>query len=138
MSEKDKIKKDESPLRKMLVDSHGSKYRSLKSLNEARHTKNAYLIMEGDDGGQIYLVIPIRLVKCDEKILGALLKDLDFRVWNDISMANIYYEIYEPHTIVGGGMGGGKAEGGLWVHEDFENIKNKIAKVLNGLSTSLN
>ena len=138
MSEKDsQIQNHESPLRRMMSDSYGVKYTALESLAEARNMNNAYLIMQGDEGGQIYLVIPANLVKCDEKALEVLLKDLDSLSWDDISMANIYYEVYKPNTAVSGGMGGGRAEDGLWVHKDFESIRSKIGRVLEGFSASI-
>ena len=93
--------------------------------------------MEGDSGGQIYLVAPIGLVKCDEKILENLLKSLDALAWDDISMTGIYYEVHDPDGGISGGMGGGKTGKELWVHRDFDNIKDKIAQVLDGTTESI-
>lgn len=137
MTDNDDIQKHESPMRKMVFDSHGESYIAFKSLEEARQTPNAYLVMEGDDGGQIYLVVPISLVKCDEKTLENLLKSLDALAWDDISMAGIYYEVHDTNDGVSGGMGGGKAGKELWVHKDFENIKDKITKVIDGTIESI-
>lgn len=137
MAENKNISEHESPMRKMVHDSHGETYTALKSLDDAKKTPNSYLVMEGDDGGQIYLVTPITLVKCNDKTLENLLKSLDALSWNDISMANIYYEVHGSNSIVSGGMGGGKAEKELWVHKDFEKIKDKIAQVLDGMAESI-
>ena len=131
------IKKHESPLRRMIADSHNKEYEALHSLDEARKTKNAYLIMEGDDGGQIYLVVPVGIIKCDEAVLKTLLYDLDAMAWDDSSMAGLYYEIHEADTVVAGGMGGGRAEKNLWVHKDFDGIKDKIKKVIVGETQSI-
>lgn len=131
------ILKHESPIRKMQSDANGKKYTALKNLEEARQAGNAYLIMEGDDGGQIYLVAPVAIVKTTEDTLNDLLKDLDSKAWDDISMAGLYYETHEPNTAVSGGMGGGMAENSLWVHKDFEGFKDKIQKVIEGLSNSI-
>ncbi len=132
------IQNHESSLRKMVSNSHGTKYEALSNLEEARKVNSAYLIMEGDDGGQIYLVVPAKIIRCDHKVLETLLKDLDDRKWKDISMAGLYFEIHEPNTIIGGGMGGGVAENGLWVHKNFAEIKDKIQNVIEGLIPSIN
>jgi hypothetical protein len=132
------IQGHESPLRKMISNTHGSQYEALPNLDQAKKTNNAYLIMEGDDGGQIYLVSPVEIIKCDEKTLELLLKDLDAKKWKDLSMAGLYYEVHEPNTTISGGMGGGRAEIDLWVHKDFEELKSKIQNVISGLATSIN
>ena len=137
MSEPYSIQDHESPLRKMMANSDGTSYQALRTLDEAKQAENAYLIMEGDDGGQIYLVAPVEMVKADQHTLEALLKDLDDRAWKDISMAHLFYEVHEPETAISGGMGGGRAERDLWVHKDFENIKDGILNVLAGSGRSI-
>lgn len=122
----------QSPLRKMMSDAKGGEYVSIKNLEEAKKVKNSYLVMEGDDGGQIYITCPVELVKCEEKQLRELLESLDDLVWQDLSMTGLYYEIHEPDSIVSGGSGGGKAGDDLWIHSEFDNIKNKIKEVING------
>jgi hypothetical protein len=127
------ISEHESPLRKMVADSQGLKYEAIETLDKAKETKNSYLIMEGDDGGQIYLVAPVEIVKADPQTLHDLLKDLDARKWNDLSMARMYYEIHDVGSGIPGGMGGGIAERGLWVHEGFREIIGEIEKVIRGV-----
>lgn len=127
----------ESSMRKMVNSSRDENYNALSSLEEARRVSNAYLIMQGDEGGQIYLVAPIFLVKCDYVVLENLLKSLDELAWNDISMADIYFETYDVGEIVVGGMGGGVAGKDVWLHKDFDNIKNLVIKVLNGNAKSI-
>jgi hypothetical protein len=131
------VQDHQSPLRRMVADSQGNKYEAIKTLEEAKKTPNAYLIMEGDDGGQIYLVAPIEAVKCDENTLQNLLEELDARKWDDISMARVFYEVHEPNSGITGGMGGGKAESGLWVHQEFQDLKDKIEKVIRAESASI-
>ncbi len=131
------IQKHESPLRKMISMSHGTEYKSIKNLDEAKKIKHSYLIMEGDDRGQIYLVCPVEKIKCSQKELEVLLNDLDQQAWDDSSMFGLYYEVHNPNTVISGGMGGGMALEDLWVHKDFEKIKNKIEEVINGLTQSI-
>lgn len=132
------IQDHESPVRKMVSTAQDASYEAIETLEKAKSVKNSYLIMDGDDGGQIYLVCPISLVRCSEQILKGLLKELDEKAWNDISMASLFYEIHEPGRVVSGGMGGGIAENNLWVHKNFDAMKSDIMKVLNGESASLN
>ena len=131
------MQNDHINLRKMMADAGQGAYRALKSLEEARHTANSYLVLEGDDGGQVYIVAPVDLVRCNETELQQLLSDLDKKSWDDISMAALRYEVHQPGSVISGGMGGGRAEKSLWVHEDFSEIKEKIGKVLDGSSAHL-
>jgi len=121
---------DASSLHELVAKAQNKKLETISSFKEALSKKNSYLIMEGDDGGQIYLVCPMSLIKCDEEVLDGLLKKLDAMAWKDISMARLYYEILIPNSIVPGGMGGGIAEEKLWVHKEFENNYSDIQKML--------
>lgn len=56
------IPEHQSAVRNMVSESHGLDYKPLKDLEEAKEYDDAYIIMEGDWGGQIYLVAPVRLV----------------------------------------------------------------------------
>lgn len=132
------IKKNQSAVRKMISQSDNSQYKALGSLREAKEIKNSYIIMEGDDGGQIYLVCPVEEALCDEGTLQNLLKELDEKIWNDITMAHLLYEVHKPDSTIEGGMGGGVAGKNLWVHKDLENLKDRISKVLKAEITSLN
>ena len=137
MADSNSIQDHESPLRKIMANTDGTNYQALPPLHEAKQAENAYLIMEGDDCGQIYLVAPVEMVKADQRTLEALLKDLDDRAWKDISMARLFYEVHEPGTAIGGGMGGGRAERDLWVHKHFEDIKDGILNVITGSGRSI-
>lgn len=110
-----------SPVRRVIAEDQGAEYKAFRNLEEARAANGAYLIMEGDWGGQIYLVCPVRLVQVSEETLGQLLAELDQIAWpgNAGEGADIYYEQQQPGTGVAGGMGGGVATDSLWVHPGF-------------------
>lgn len=64
----------ESGVRRMVADAISGRYEAFRSLEEARAAQDAAVVMEGDDGGSIYLTCPIGLVNCDEQALRQLLK----------------------------------------------------------------
>ena len=57
----------------MMAEGHGSEYIAFKSLEEARSRSDSVVIMQGDDGGTIYLTIPVRNVSCGQASLNQLL-----------------------------------------------------------------
>ena len=67
-------------------------YTSYKSLAVAKADPNGVAILEGDYGGQIYVVVHARDVKCNDSQLFDLLQFLDGLEWDDPDGANIYYE----------------------------------------------
>ncbi|WP_307215224.1 hypothetical protein [Paenibacillus tundrae] len=79
----------------------------IDSFKKALDTPDAYVIMEGDDGGQIYLSCPMKLVKCSEETLHILLKDLDTIAWdcNEGEGQGLFYEKLFPGDGISGGMG---------------------------------
>ena len=83
VAEMDVIPDHESVVRRMVAEAHGDRYEAIKSLDEAKATADAAVVMEGDYGGSIYLTCPARLVHCDEPTLRQLLRDLDKHDWND-------------------------------------------------------
>lgn len=144
----DKIKKNDdtlpndiSPVRYMMNEAYSLNIKFLKNYEEAKITKDAVLIMEGDDGGQIYVVSPMTLVKCDKSILDQLLNDLDEIAWggSDNGGKGIYYEKRKVGERISGGMGGGEVSNGVWVHSMFKEkgyelqikdvIEGKIKKI---------
>jgi len=129
-----KHKEHESSVRKIIDRDN---YNSFKNLNEAKKYGDSFLIMEGDWGGQIYLVYPVKLIKCEEKRLLKLLQDLDKLAWDEKVGKGIYFERFKEGEIVPGGMGGGIAPSNLWVHDNFKPLIDKIKKVLNGELKSL-
>jgi len=125
------IKNNESAVRKMVADSKLENYTPFENLLEAKKYKEAYLIMEGDYGGQIYLTIPVEKIQCSEKNLFDLLNYLDDLSWKYSEGAKLFYEKIKEKTIVAGGMGGGVITSDLWVHSDLEVYKDEIYKILN-------
>lgn len=115
----------------------GVEYRPLESLEEARKHDDAYLVMEGDYGGQVYLTAPIQEVKCDLSTLESLLQQIDLREWDEEDGTGIFFERMDIGDYVAGGMGGGYADDRLWVHEHLKYFTEMIANVLAGRSTSI-
>jgi hypothetical protein len=72
--------------------------------------------MEGDDGGQIYVTVPARLVACSERQLHELVVDIDAHVWGQPEMTRVVYERLHAGDVVAGGMGGGLVGEDVWVH----------------------
>lgn len=130
------IPEHHSPIRHIVAAAEGTEYKPLQGLEEARTVGDAYLVMEGDWGGQIYLVCPVNLVKCDEKALDQLLSELDEIAWecNGGEGAGIYYERRKLGEGITGGMGGGVAAEDLWIHPEFvsKGLEKRIRNVIMG------
>jgi hypothetical protein len=122
----------ESSLRRMMADATGQPYAALRSLTEAKQVVDGVVILEGDDGGQIYAVVAAADVQCSEETLQGLLRDLDAQEWNDPSMAHVIYERRTVGDTVAGGMGGGTVRAGVWVHARLRHLEGSIAAVLHG------
>ncbi len=120
----DALQEHESPLRSMMAEAGMISYHPLRSLEEARSYDDGVVVLEGDDGGQIYAVCPARLVSCSSETLRQLLLDLDARIWKDASMARMYYERKPVGAGIAGGMGGGNVAEGVWVHGEL--IRNGL------------
>lgn len=123
---------DESGLRRMMAAAAGAAYVALPSLEEAKQLPDAVVILEGDDGGQIYAVLPAADVHCSESVLKDLLHDLDAIEWKDPSMAHVYFERRPLGSGVAGGMGGAEVQAGLWVHPRLKHLEGRIAAVVRG------
>ncbi|MGI8563649.1 MAG: hypothetical protein ACR2MZ_08875 [Candidatus Dormibacter sp.] len=113
---------------------HGDGYLSYRSLAEAPADPDGIVVLEGDDGGQIYLKVPARDVRCSEERLDGLLREIDAAQWKDPSMAHVYHERRPLDGVVSGGMGGGEANGRLWIHGRLRDRAARIATVLDGPS----
>ena len=88
-----------------MADAHGSEYMAFESVEGAKNDPDAVAIFEGDDGGQIYAVVPVSQIACPETSLERLLADLDKFSWNDPDGRRIYYERSPAGSGVAGGMG---------------------------------
>jgi hypothetical protein len=96
----------------------GQLFRSYRNLDEAI-AQGGTVVLEGDDGGEIYFTCPATVVKCGEEGLQTLLLYLDSLEWRDPDMAHIWYEKHPTGTAVSGGMGGGIVTEGIWIHPRF-------------------
>ena len=92
------------------------------------------MILQGDDGGQIYLVARATEVKCSAEALQQLLIDLDEIAWpeNDASARGIFYERRPVGSCISGGMGGGMVSEKIWIHKKFSESEPAILSVLGG------
>jgi hypothetical protein len=128
----DTLANHESGLRKLEAESTQREYVSFASLNDAQNDPEGVVILEGDDGGQIYAVCPVSLIRCNEEALRRLLRDIDALIWNDPSSARLCYERLPVGSGVSGGMGGGVVQNSLWLHPHlagmglFEGVKAVI------------
>ena len=125
----------ERPLGHFFHESYGTPFEPFRSFEEARNNDSSYVILQGDWGGQVYVVAPMCMVKCSERSLKNLLKVIDDEQWscNEGDGAEIFYERLIPPGPVAGGMGGGVATQDIWVHpkicaETAEYIKHRLAK----------
>jgi hypothetical protein len=130
------IPSHESGLRRVISDMQGLPYQPLHTLEEAQSFIDGAVILEGDDGGQIYVVCPASMVKCSIKRLNKLLRDLDEIAWpgNFSHMRRIYYECLPVGSGVAGGMGGAVVKDGVWIHDEFIHMKldTAIREVIEG------
>ena len=126
----------ESGVRRAVSDAHGLPYHPLRSMAEARSFSDGVVILEGDDGGQVYVVCPASMVKCVEELLSQLLRDLDEIAWsgNDPDMARVFYERCAVGSGVAGGMGGAVVREGIWIHDEFIKLRlgDAIREVIEG------
>ena len=106
----------------------------IETLDEARQVPDAYAILEGDHGGQTYVTVPAKLVRCDEQVLRILLQDLDELAWQNKDGQHLTYWKQKVGKRFGGGMGGAEATGDVWVHERLRElgIEDHIRKVISG------
>jgi hypothetical protein len=128
------VPEQESAVRRMIAEARGLPFHPLSSLKQAQSQPDGVAILEGDWGGQIYVVCPAPLIHCSEAALGRLLRDLDKIAWecNDGEGAALFYERRPPGSGVAGGMGGGRVTDDLWVHKEFVDLglADKIREVI--------
>jgi hypothetical protein len=109
---------------------------AFSSLEEAQADSAGVVILQGDDGGQIYVVCPAARVVWGTEELDQLLRDIDELEWpgNDPDMARIIYERAAIGSGVAGGMGGGVVSDGPWIHSRLRDsgLVSEIESVLAG------
>jgi len=134
LAEVDVIPAHESALRRMVADSHDGRYEAVESLDAAKATIDAVIVMEGDYGGSIYLTCPVGLVQCDESTLWQLLHDLDKHGWNDPEGASLYFEVAPVGSGIAGGTGGGVVTDSVWLHPNLEklHLRARVEAVISG------
>ncbi len=122
------------PLGYVMAVKKGEEYKPQRNLEEAKATPESYIIMEGDWGGQIYITCPVNLLSCSENELSNLLNEVDSIAWknNDGEGAGIYYECLSNDSAIPGGMGGGKATEGIWIHPGLisSGLENRIREII--------
>jgi hypothetical protein len=101
---------------------------------DAKRFDDGVVILQGDDGGQIYLVAHAIEVKCSPETLEQLLIDLDEIAWpgNDKNARGIFYERRQIGSPIAGGMGGGVVSEKPWIHKQFSALETAILGVLHG------
>ena len=124
MYKPDPTPEHERPLGRLLSEATGDTFFPLKSLEEAKVYEDGVAILQGDDGGQIYVVCLAAQVVCSELTLSILLQDLDEIAWpeNYPDMRRIYYERRPVGTGIGGGMGGAAVTTEPWIHQEFVDL----------------
>jgi hypothetical protein len=131
----------ESGVRRMAADGRGEQYRAFGSLTEAQADNDGIVVLEGDYGGQIYVVFVASEVRCTEASLARLLSDLDAIAWpcNNTDGASVFYEQLSVGSGVSGGMGGGVVVAGGWVHPRLreQNLDQQIREVIAGQRTAI-
>src|ERR1051326_5713566 len=125
-------KETDSPLRRLIAEAHGVEHHTFATLSEAQRDVDGVVVLEGDDGGQIYVVVRASDVKCSEEGLRRLLRDIDEREWpgNAWDMSRVCFERHRTGEVIGGGMGGGLVTLEPWVHPRLEPLKSAIVGVL--------
>ena len=99
-----------------MAESQGRQTRAYQSWAEARTDPDAAIVISGDDGGTIYLTVPLRLTRCSAEPLAQLAAELDALVWDDPSMLEITVEHLPVGSGVAGGTGGGLVIDDVWLH----------------------
>ena len=124
----------ERPLAAFQSETSGAAYQPLSTLAEAKKHTDGIVILQGDDGGQIYVVARAIDVKCSTEALERLLVDLDEIAWpgNDPNSRCIYYERRALGSAIVGGMGGGSFSETPWIHKSFAKLAPTILAVLRG------
>jgi len=101
-------------------ETHDDSFVALSSLDEARDMDHTAVIMQGGDGAQIYLTVPVKYVRCDEAALRELLASLDALAWKRPAAAALSFELAPIGSGVFSDLGGGSIVDGIWLHPRLE------------------
>jgi DNA-binding CsgD family transcriptional regulator len=110
----------ESAVRRLAADAAGLAYRAVRTLGEAREVGDGVVVIEGDLGGQVFVVVPARLVRCDETALRRLARDLGARLRTSADTeVDVYFERHPTGARIAGGAGGGVVLTRAWAHDEL-------------------
>jgi hypothetical protein len=98
----------------------------LHSLDEARTMEHTAVVMLGN--GQIYLTVPAKHVRCDERSLRSLLWALDAMGCNDPSSTALSFELAPIGSGVAHDEGAAAVVDGIWLHPDFRDGARELAE----------
>lgn len=125
----------EDALRSMIAESKGTAHVFYKSLAEVQQDPDGVVILQGDDGGTIYLTCPASKVACSEQTIWKLLREVDKEFWgNPEDMAKVFFERLPVGSGVWGGMSGGGVQEDVWVHPELVRIgvSDETVEVVHG------
>ena len=116
----------------MIAASGNQPFRAFRSLAEAA-ANGGVVILQGDDGGQIYLTCPATKIKCSEADLRDLLEYLDSKGWKDAGSTSVRFEMC-PSLEVAGGMGGGLVTDDVWLHPELrrQGLEEPVRSFISG------
>lgn len=103
------------------------------TFEEAKVATDSYVVMEGDWGGQHYIICPMRLIKCTEEALLQLLKDIDEVEWpcnKGDGIDIVFQRLYADTTYISS-CNGASILDGPWIGVS-EKLKPYVEQVLNG------
>jgi hypothetical protein len=106
------------------------------SLAEAKQDPNGVVILEGDYGGEIFLICPASLVKCTEEILEVLAADLNNWAWPTLEGGGAFvdYDSQPVGTWIGGGTPDARVTDALWLNSQCEEagLRPAIQAIIDG------
>jgi hypothetical protein len=124
-----------SVLRSVMSSALGVPYHSHHDLAEVKKDPLGVVILEADEGGQILVVARAGKVVCDEPVMTQLLM-----IWTNTPGPGATRirpgscTRASARACIPGGMGGGLATDGIWVHPRLveDGLESAIVEVLDG------
>ena len=108
-----------------------------RTLADAQADPDGVVVLERDDGSEIYLACPARDVRCPEETLRELLREIDALEWHVEGGGHLLFEAIPEGATIVGGMGGGRVTGDLWIHARLRDHAGAIRQVLDGARARL-